>query len=65
MENEKKLLNAESILLVVQEMRSNQKTFFTTKDIKVKKQALIKSKQLEWQVDKIIEDYFSPQKSLF
>ena len=62
---ERNQANAESILHFVKKLRTAQKTFFTSRDPEVKNQALKDSKQMERDLDKRIDEYFSPQKSLF
>ncbi|MBQ2622369.1 MAG: hypothetical protein IJF84_13600 [Thermoguttaceae bacterium] len=59
-----KELNKEEVerfVLLVQQMRTSQKDYFSTRT----KAALEKSKKLERDVDNTIQDIFYPQQKLF
>ena len=59
---ERNQANAESILHFVKELRKAQNIFFTSRDPELKNQALKDSKKMERELDKRIDEYFSPQK---
>ena len=59
-------LNIEEFINKVEELRTNQKSFFKAQSgTREKIEFLHESKRLEKEVDKMISDYRNPQSSMF